>query len=121
MNRILLVELYESIGMYIKSELENEGYSVVFVADGLRAIELLKIVEVDLITLDMKMPEPDGVRLMLHAKRDLHIPVVIFTENTGLRPDFQRYGADACVFKNCDTTELKSTIAALLVQKHASV
>jgi two-component system sensor histidine kinase/response regulator len=62
--------------------LRLSGYSVVCAEGGRQALSALQHMPVDLILLDLMMPEMDGVALLRSLRRDPHlrsIPVVVVT------------------------------------------
>ena len=54
---ILVVEDEEPVRMLIKEELEDEGYKVFTVKNGTEALAYLASNDVDLVTLDIEMPD----------------------------------------------------------------
>src|SRR5512147_2536753 len=57
---ILLTEDDKDVGELIQSALEAEGYTVIWVQDGIKAVEKLQEQRVDLILLDIMMPTFSG-------------------------------------------------------------
>ena len=64
--KILVVDDEQLLVKGIKFNLENEGYQVVTAYDGAAAVELARREQLDLIILDLMMPQLDGLR-GLHA------------------------------------------------------
>lgn len=61
-NRILIVDDAAFMRMMIKDILEKNGYEVVGEAqDGAQAVEKFKELRPDLVTMDITMPEMDGI------------------------------------------------------------
>ncbi len=71
MKRILVVEDEASILELIKFNLKKEGYQVEEAKDGLKAVEFLKANSVDLVILDLMLPEIDGIDVCKYI-RQLH-------------------------------------------------
>lgn len=63
MIRILLAEDDEAMRTYLKRALEQAGYSVMAVANGIDALPLLQTEIYDLLLSDIVMPEMDGIEL----------------------------------------------------------
>ena len=63
MIRILLAEDDEAMRTYLKRALEQAGYSVSAVGNGMDAIPLLENEVFDLLLSDIVMPELDGIEL----------------------------------------------------------
>ncbi len=69
-NRILVVDDAAFMRMMIKDILGKNGYEVVGeAADGAQAIEKFKETNPDLITMDITMPEMDGITALKEIKK----------------------------------------------------
>lgn len=69
-NRILVVDDAAFMRMMIKDILSKNGYEVVGEAsDGAQAIEKFKETNPDLITMDITMPEMDGITALKEIKK----------------------------------------------------
>jgi two-component system chemotaxis response regulator CheY len=69
-NRILIVDDAAFMRMMIRDILTKNGYEVVGEAnDGAQAIEKFKEVRPDLITMDITMPEMDGIAALKEIKK----------------------------------------------------
>lgn len=78
-RRILVAEDESLIRMDIVETLKDQGFDVVGEAgDGLRAIELAKELRPDLMVMDIKMPDLDGLSAA-EKIAELRIPVVFLT------------------------------------------
>ena len=67
-NRILLVDDDEEICEEIKGILNDEGFRVTVVHDGIAAVKLFDSREFDLIILDLKIPGIPGIEILRHVK-----------------------------------------------------
>ncbi|MFP7732809.1 response regulator [Priestia aryabhattai] len=68
-KRILIVDDAAFMRMMIKDILTKNGYEVVAeAADGQQAVELFKEHEPDLVTMDITMPEMDGITALKEIK-----------------------------------------------------
>ena len=63
-ERILIVEDESGIRETIKIFLKKEGYKTFMAKDGIEALDILKMEEVDLIIADIMMPRLDGIALL---------------------------------------------------------
>lgn len=69
-NRILVVDDAAFMRMMIKDILEKNGFEVVGEAEnGTQAIEKYKELEPDLVTLDITMPEMDGITALKEIRQ----------------------------------------------------
>jgi len=87
--------------------LEERGFSVESVTNGLEAVEALKRVQPDLVITDMQMPKMDGSQLITALKSNpatANVPVVIVA---GRQSGFEKteHRADFAIFKDIDITE----------------
>jgi two-component system NtrC family response regulator len=65
---ILIVEDEETQRSLLAGLLRKEGYSVEEAGDGVRAIELFRIKTIDLVLLDFKLPDMDGLTILKSVK-----------------------------------------------------
>lgn len=69
-NRILIVDDAAFMRMMIRDILSKNGFEVVGEAnDGAQAIEKFKEVKPDLVTMDITMPEMDGIHALKEIKK----------------------------------------------------
>ncbi len=112
--KILVVDDDPAIRMLYKEELEEEGYTVVVASSGEEALRLFDEVEPDLVTLDILMPDMDGIQVLRKMKeKKPRLPIIMSTAYD-YRDDFAVWASEAYVVKSSDTTELKETIRRLL-------
>src|SRR5215470_9756308 len=79
-TRIILAEDDTVIRMDLKEELQRQGYLVIGdVGDGLSAINLTRELRPDLVIMDIKMPEMDGITAAETLTREKLAPVVLLT------------------------------------------
>lgn len=96
--------------------LQNEGYEVVTGANGLEAVELARDPEVDLMVLDVMMPEMDGLTACTKIREFSQVPIIMLTakaEDMDKLMGFEN-GADDYLTKPFNILELKARIRALL-------
>ncbi|GMT46671.1 MAG: response regulator [Nitrospirae bacterium] len=112
--KILIVDDDPSIRMLYKEELEDEGYDVVTASSGEEALRLFEEENPDLVTLDILMPDMDGIQVLRKMKeKKPRLPIIMSTAYD-YRDDFAVWASEAYVVKSSDTTELKETIKKLL-------
>jgi len=112
--KILVVDDDLHIQKLYKEELEEEGYEVVVAESGIKAMELFAQENFDLVTLDILMPDIDGIKLLRQMKeKKPRLPVIMSTAYD-YRDDFAVWASEAYIVKSADLDELKSTIKKLL-------
>lgn len=83
-NRILIVDDAAFMRMMIKDILTKNGYEVVGeAADGAEAVEKYKELQPDLVTMDITMPEMDGITALKEIKAVEPNAVVIMCSAMG--------------------------------------
>ena len=110
-NRLLLGRLLEQL-----------GHTVTFAENGREALEALRQRRVDLVLLDIEMPEMDGYQVLeaLGADPDLrHIPVVMMSsvEEVDSVARCIEMGAEDYLFKPVNPVLLKARIGSSLEKK----
>ena len=79
-TRIIVAEDDTVIRMDLKEELQRQGYLVVGdVGDGLSAVNLARELRPDLVVMDIRMPEMDGISAAEVLTRERLAPVVLLT------------------------------------------
>lgn len=69
-NRILIVDDAAFMRMMIKDILSKNGYEIVGeAADGAQAVQLYRDTQPDLVTMDITMPEMDGITALKEIKK----------------------------------------------------
>ncbi|MGK7901289.1 MAG: response regulator [Hormoscilla sp.] len=115
--RILLVEDDAAIAEVVKKALTNQHYQVDIATAGQEGWELAKILEYDLMVLDLMLPKLNGIELCqrLRAKGD-RTPIMLLTAQDSSKKKVQGLdaGADDYVVKPFDVQELLARIRALL-------
>lgn len=115
MKKILVVDDEANIRELYREELEDLGYEVTTVADGAEALAVIDTTKFDLVTLDMRMPDIDGIETLRKMKeKDSTLPIVICTAYEEYKHDFGSWCSDAYVVKSADTSLLRETIKKIL-------
>lgn len=115
MKTILVIEDEKSISQLYQEELEEEGYKVILASDGTDGIYKLKNEIVDLVVLDIKLPNIDGRMAFKEIKKiKKDIPVIVNTAYSQYRTDFEHLKANAYIVKSFDLSELKEAIKKII-------
>jgi two-component system response regulator (stage 0 sporulation protein F) len=114
-NTIMIVDDEEYIRTLYADELIDEGYHVITVSTGFKIIEKIEREKPDLIVLDMKLEDYNGLDLLKSIKEKFHdLPVGFCTAYDTFREDKKSIAADFYVIRSFDLTELKNSIAHAL-------
>jgi len=112
--KLLIVDDDTNIQRLYKEELEEEGYDVTIAPTGKDALELFQKGTYDIVTLDILMPDIDGISLLRKMKEQQpDIPIIMSTAYD-YRDDFAVWASEAYIVKSSDLGELKKTIRMLL-------
>jgi len=112
MAKILVVDDEEHIRYLFSEELSDAGYEVVTADTGYRLLEKIEEEKPDLIVLDIKMVDYDGLDLLQDIRNKFYnMPVVLCTAYDTFKEDMKSIAADFYVIKSFDLTELKNKIA----------
>jgi DNA-binding NtrC family response regulator len=108
--KILAIEDDQTIIKLYQHILSNDGHRVISAMSGAEAIKKLKEEAFDLVCLDLKLPDMDGVELLKLIKRKVEwIPVIIVTANPTLESSVAAVNAGIVteyIAKPFDTKEL---------------
>ena len=116
--RILVVEDIKANMDLAKIRLEQEAHSVMVARNGLEAVEVFKRDHVDLILMDIHMPEMSGleatqcIRAMEKDAGGGHVPIIAMTA-AAMKEEQDEYlkkGMDAVIAKPIDFSQLFKTI-----------
>jgi two-component system, response regulator, stage 0 sporulation protein F len=115
MKKILVADDEMSIRLLYSEELKEEGYDVYLAANGREALEIVEKIPLDLVILDIKMPEMDGIEALRQIKeRRPDLPVLLSTAYGGYRQDFATWASDEYLVKSSDLDDLKSAVKRYL-------
>jgi two-component system response regulator MprA len=114
--RVLVVDDDPRMLTMMRRVLEADGYGVVLAGDGRAALDLLRTESIDLMILDVMLPDLDGFNVCRMARRESLVPILMLTaldagadKVTGLD-----VGADDYVVKPFENDELMARVRALL-------
>ncbi|MBP2031554.1 DNA-binding response OmpR family regulator [Clostridium algifaecis] len=82
-KEILLVvddekEIRDLIGIY----LENQGYKVIKAKDGIEAVDIIENKYIDLVILDVMMPNMDGIKTCINIRKSKNMPIIMLSAKT---------------------------------------
>jgi len=115
MARLLIVEDEENLRDLYAEELEESGYEVARASNGKEAIDLVRKKDFDLVIMDIRMPEMDGIETLGKViSLERKIPVIIYTAYSNYKSNFMTWTADAYLTKSSNLDELKGKINELI-------
>lgn len=119
MQRIGIIEDEKNISDMIKYNLEKDGYEVYTAYDGQEGLELIEKQELDLLLLDIMLPNVDGLDICKRVRQKMDIPIIIISAKAD---EFDKVlalelGADDYVTKPFSMREVLARIKARLRRK----
>jgi DNA-binding response OmpR family regulator len=119
---ILLVDDEESVRRVLAFPLEKDGFEVVQAADGEEALRLFGEHDIDLVVLDIMLPQLDGLEVCKRLRATSSVPIIMLTARDdeldkviGLE-----LGADDYITKPFSIREFRSRVRALLRRSRVS-
>lgn len=115
--RILIVEDERKVARFIKNGLEQEGYAVDSVADGLEGQHYAETNEYDIIILDIMLPKKSGLDVLKELKEGkVKAPILLLTARDSVEDRVKglNIGADDYLTKPFAFEELLARLRALM-------
>ena len=102
-KHILLIEDNHAVSEVYKEYLKESGFYVAVIADGLDAIEKVKITKYSLILLDLMLPHVDGVDVLREIRKNVNrsTPVIILSNVSQevVDEELKKYGYEGFINK----------------------
>ncbi|MGP9801744.1 response regulator [Rheinheimera sp. NSM] len=116
MLHILLIDDDVQLTALLAEYLQKDGFKVTSANNGAVGLEFCQQQMVDLVILDVMMPQLDGISVLKQLRRDSNIPVIMLTARG---EDLDKViglelGADDYIAKPCLPRELSARIKAIL-------
>ncbi len=113
---VLIADDDTVLSQMLAEYLSAEGYETSLAEDGAKALEVLNSAPIDLVVLDIMMPNLDGIETLRQIRASFQLPVIMLTARGD---DLDRIlglelGADDYVSKPCNPRELLARIKAVL-------
>jgi len=111
MARILLIDDDEHIRLLYTEELSEEGHEVITPALNDKVLSAVNRFKPDVVLLDIKMGDYDGLELLQHLRNNhLSLPIILCSAYDTYKVDPRTMAADYYVVKSFDLSELKTAI-----------
>ena len=116
MSKVLVVDDDPHIRELTRVFLKNEGYDICEASDGEEALSMLDTTQVDMVILDIMMPNMDGWELCRQLKELYDIPVLMLTARGETSQKLKGFelGTDDYLVKPFEPLELVARVKALL-------
>ena len=123
MVKILIVEDEEKIARFLELELIHEGYEIVKANNGRTGFEIAAKGEVDLVILDIMIPEINGLEVLRRLRKVSDIPIIMLTARDAVMDKVSGLdaGADDYITKPFAIEELLARIRTALKKRVVSV
>ncbi|WP_439477103.1 response regulator [Brevundimonas sp.] len=119
---ILIVDDDPTVGLIAGELLRGEDYAIVEAADGDEALKIVASMAVDLVVLDMLMPNKDGLETIVELRRfNPGIRILAISSGGRMEPGpllrtAMLFGADECLQKPLRLPSFSQAVARLLTQ-----
>ena len=114
---LLIVEDNATLSASLSKGLREDGYDVEAVATGAGALRRLERQDIDVVVLDLGLPDVDGSEVLTQLRgRGINVPVLVLTARDAVsaRVTALEQGADDYLIKPFEYAELLARIRALL-------
>lgn len=123
MNHIFLIEDEQKVAAFICKGLEEHGYTVKTVADGISAQNTLQHESFDMLIMDVMLPDTNGIELCRNIRlKDSNTPILMLTALNQVHDKVSglKAGADDYLVKPFHFSELLARIEALMRRNKAN-
>jgi DNA-binding response OmpR family regulator len=126
MSNILIVEDEKSVSEILKAYLEKEGFGVYLTENGLDGIEVFRKEKIDLVILDLMLPDIEGEEVCKILRRISDVYIFMLTAKSTLSDKIEglNIGADEYLTKPLSPRELTARVNALfrrVGEKHDNI
>lgn len=117
---ILLIEDDPNITDFMEVVLGQERYQLTIASTGMEALTAFQTTSVDLVLLDLGLPDIDGIDLLKILRKRMHLPIIIISARNNEEEKVKALdlGADDYVTKPFGTNELLARIRTALRHKN---
>lgn len=123
MTNILIVDDDPHIRELLKVLLTSEGFTIYEAADGIKALKQLDTFDIDMVILDIMMPNMDGWELCQEIRTYYDYPVLMLTAKRETSEKLKGFdiGTDDYLVKPFEPLELLARVKAILKRYQISI
>lgn len=116
MERILIVEDDKDIRDILKIYLKAESFEILEAENGKKAFEILQDTALDLVILDLMLPDISGLNICKNIRTKYKFPIIMLTAKTADQDKIigLTYGADDYITKPFNPLEVMARVKAQL-------
>ena len=118
MKTLLIIDDEKHIRLLYEEEFKDEGYQTLTASNGREGLDVFKQnqEEIDLILLDIKMPEMDGAEFLREIREiNTEVSILISTAyGDYVQQDFSAWLSNGYIVKSGDLSELKAQVKEML-------
>lgn len=121
MDKILMIDDDVQLSELVNEFLSSKKYNVIIKHNPIEALEFLKKNKIDIIILDIMLPEMDGFQVLQKIRHNLSIPVIMLTARGEVTDRIVglELGADDYLPKPFEPRELLARIQSILRRSHS--
>jgi len=119
-NKILIVDDQKGVRRLLEELFKKEGWSVYIAADGLEAISMVKEPIPDIVLMDMKMPNMNGLESSAVILKEFPDMIIIMMTAYGEMDVVKKaleVGVKRCITKPFDILSLRDLVNELVLEK----
>lgn len=119
MVKILIVEDDEKLARFVELELSHEGYEILKADNGRTGLEITEKGDVDLVLLDIMIPQINGLEVLRRIRKNSDLPVIMLTARDAVMDKVSGLdaGADDYITKPFAIEELLARIRTALKRR----
>lgn len=123
MSKVLIIEDEKTIVDIMAFNLKREGFEIMEAYDGVTGLEMALLPEIDLVLLDVMLPQMDGFQVLHKLRERSAVPVIMVTarEEESDKIRCLEAGADDYITKPFSVKELAARIKANMRRSRGEV
>ena len=113
-KRVLIVDDEPGVGKILGINLKLSGYDSISTTSGAEAIDLVRTEKLDVVLLDVLMPDVTGLEVLDTIRTFSQVPIIIFTGRPEIAREVLKMGANDCIGKPFNLVLLADKIKLVL-------